>query len=137
MLDFIAMKRIIPKRIVPLLLFALTACQNPFLPEPDMIISNSSLSLTTATRVFELTVRNTGERASVLEWEAVGAESLLISPPSGVLARGESQSVSVTVNRAAVASASRAEEKVTFESNGGDKSVYVTFSLPSTGLGPQ
>ena len=117
-------------------LLALVACQPPeILPEPDILVSNSSLEINAVKRVFELTVRNTGEEASLLEWDTERTSlALVVEPANGSLAKGESQVVKVSVNRANVPIADRIEERVVFESNGGDKTVFVTFSIEGTGL---
>lgn len=119
-----------------LLLLILVACQaEPTGPEPDLLVSNSSLEINTVKRVFDLTVRNIGEEDSVMEWNTERSSlALVIDPPNGRLERGESQIVKVSVNRGAVPIADRIEEEVVFESNGGDKSVFVTFSIEGTGL---
>ena len=122
--------------LFPLFLMALVACQPPeILPEPDILVSNSSLEINAVKRVFELTVRNTGEEDSLLEWSTDRTSlALVVEPADGSLARGETQTVKVSVNRANVPIADRIEEKVVFESNGGDKTVFVTFSIEGTGL---
>ena len=119
-----------------LFMLILVACQpSENLPEPDILVSNSSLEINAVKRVFELKVRNTGENDSVLEWRAKGESlALVMDPPDGSLAQGEEQIVKVSVNRANVPIADRLETKVIFESNGGAKGIFITFSIEGTGL---
>ena len=104
------------------------------LAEPDLLVSNRSLEINSDAPVFTLTLRNIGEDNSVLEWEVdKSSPSLLVTPASGSLAQGERTFVSVEVDRGTVLVAEDTEEKLTFRYNGGNKDIYVQFSIKPSG----
>jgi len=93
---------------------------------PALGVSTTTLDFGTATDELTLTLENTGD--GVLDWIAPPPESLTVSPDFGETAAGESSTLTVTVDRAALGAGDHVLE-LPVRSDGGDEVVSVTVSV--------
>ncbi|MGB9595700.1 MAG: BACON domain-containing protein, partial [Candidatus Poribacteria bacterium] len=99
-------------------------------PEPDPVLSFTPSSLNFGTTDTQKTLTITNNGGKTLDWQtSKGQTWLSISPSSGSLSSGQSQTITVTVNRAGLASGNYSDT-ISITSNGGSGSISVSMSVP-------
>ena len=106
------------------------------MPEAKLLVSNSTLALTGAEPTEDLFIRNIGNKDSVLEW-SIEASSVAIqlSLRKGSIAFGEQRRVAISIDERFVQPGKALLETLIVKSNGGQKTVYLSFTLLGEGLG--
>ncbi len=123
--------------MVSMLILVLIACvtEPTTNATPRLIVSNTTLSLTAASPQESFLIRNEGEAGSILTWE-IRTESLalVVNPSSGTVSEGEEQFVSITADQKAITPDTPILEELDIVSDGGQKTVRVSFRIGGSGL---
>ena len=118
------------------LCFFLAACKSPNTSEAKLLVSNTTLALTGVAPSETLLIRNIGAKDSILEWSIEpSSPAVLLSMRKGSMAFGEQRSVAISIDERFVQPGKALLETLTVNSNGGQKTVYLSFVLLGEGLG--
>ncbi|MCX6007579.1 MAG: CehA/McbA family metallohydrolase, partial [Chloroflexi bacterium] len=98
-------------------------------PQPSLVVSPSEINFGATQTSLQVTVKNNG--SGILNWNASKAAAwITLSKSAGSLTAGQSEQVTVTVNRSGKAPGPY-QGTISFSGNGGSGSVIVNMTVPT------